>query len=122
MVYQGGPVEQDNLYFVHKIPQLLPDSLEVSDGIFWGGNFESLKDLLNNNLLDASDIRFFLGYSGWGKEQLDKEMNENSWFVGEQDVNTIFSMDGKNLWKDKLLQKGGNYKLWANAPSNFNLN
>ena len=122
MVYQGGPVEQDNLYFVHKIPQLLPDSLEVSDGIFWGGNFESLKDLLNNNLLDASDIRFFLGYSGWGKEQLDKEMNENSWFVGEQDVNTIFSMDGKNRWKDKLLQKGGNYKLWANAPSNFNLN
>ena len=121
-IYNGGPVEQDNLYFVHKIPQLLPDSLEVSDGIFWGGNFESLKDLLNNNLLDASDIRFFLGYSGWGKEQLDKEMNENSWFVGEQDVNTIFSMDGKNLWKDKLLQKGGNYKLWANAPSNFNLN
>ena len=49
-------------------------------------------------------------------------MNENSWFVGEQDVNTIFSMDGENLWKDKLLQKGGNYKLWANAPSNFNLN
>ena len=35
---------------------------------------------------------------------------------------TNFSMDGKNLWKDKLLQKGGNYKLWANAPSNFNLN
>ena len=121
-VYQGGPVEEDNLYFVHKIPQLLPDSIKVADGIFWGGNFESLKNLLNNNILNVSDIRFFLGYSGWKKEQLDREMNENSWFVAEKDVHTVFSIDDKNLWKNKLLQKGGNYKLWANAPSNFNLN
>ena len=122
LVHQGGPVEQDNLYFVHKIPELIPDSIEVSNGIFWGGNFESLKFLLNNNLLNESDIRFFLGYSGWEKEQLDKEMNEKSWFVGEQDINTVFYIDDENLWKNKLLQKGGDYKLWANAPSNFNLN
>lgn len=121
-VYQGGPVEQDNLYFVHKIPELIPDSIEVADGIFWGGNFESLKDLLNNEVLDASDIRFFLGYSGWGKQQLDKEMNQNSWFIGENDFENIFSTDNENLWKNKLLQKGGDYKLWANAPSDFNLN
>ena len=121
-VYQGGPVEQDNLYFVHKIPELIPDSIEVANGIFWGGNFESLKDLLNNEVLDASDIRFFLGYSGWGKQQLDKEMNQNSWFIGENDFENIFSTDNETLWKNKLLQKGGDYKLWANAPSDFNLN
>ncbi|MEO9571728.1 MAG: YqgE/AlgH family protein [Polaribacter sp.] len=121
-IYQGGPVEQDNLYFVHKIPELLPDSIEVANGIYWGGNFESLKKLLNNKSLNSSDIRFFLGYSGWGKEQLNDEMNQNSWFVGENDFENIFSMDYENLWKNKLLQKGGNYKLWANAPSNFNLN
>lgn len=121
-VYQGGPVEQDNLYFVHKIPELLPGSVEVANGIYWGGNFESLKTLLNSKSLKPSDIRFFLGYSGWGKEQLNDEMNQNSWFVGENDFENIFSMDYENLWKNKLLQKGGNYKLWANAPSDFNLN
>ena len=121
-VYQGGPVEQDNLYFIHKIPQLLPESIEVSNGIFWGGNFKSLKDLLNKEVLSSSDIRFFLGYSGWGKEQLNKEMNQNSWFVGENDFETIFSINNENLWKNKLLQKGGDYKLWANAPSDVNLN
>ena len=121
-VYQGGPVEQDNLYFVHKIPQLLPNSVEVANGIFWGGSFDCLKDLLNNASLNSSDIRFFLGYSGWEKEQLDEEMNQNSWFVDENDFENIFSMDDRNLWKNKLLQKGGDYKLWANAPSDFNLN
>tara|TARA_B110000971_G_C20023766_1_gene507689 strand:+ start:2037 stop:2585 length:549 start_codon:yes stop_codon:yes gene_type:complete len=121
-VYQGGPVEQDNLYFVHKIPQLLSDSIEVANGIFWGGNFEALKDLLNNEALKTSEIRFFLGYSGWKKDQLEQEMSQNSWFVEENDFENIFSMENEDLWKNKLLQKGGNYKLWANAPSDYNLN
>ena len=38
-VYNGGPVEQDNLYFIHKVPDLIPDSIEISLGIYWGGDF-----------------------------------------------------------------------------------
>ena len=121
-VYQGGPVEQDNLYFAHKVPDLIEDSIEVANGIYWGGNFETLKELLNNQILDNTDIRFFLGYSGWGNQQLEGELKSRSWFVAENDFQNIFSTDNESLWKNKLLQKGGNYKLWANAPSNFNLN
>ena len=121
-VYQGGPVEQDNLYFVHKVPHLLPGSIEVANNIFWGGNFDSLRDLLVNNEISTEDIRFFLGYSGWGKHQLQEEMNQKSWFVTDNDFDNIFSIDEENLWKNKLIQKGGDYKLWSNAPSDFNLN
>ncbi|MCL4150847.1 UNVERIFIED_CONTAM: hypothetical protein GTU68_063687, partial [Idotea baltica] len=121
-IYQGGPVEQDNLYFVHRVPELIPESIEVKDGIYWGGNFDSLRDLLNNQEISNLEIRFFLGYSGWSKDQLENEMNENSWFVSENDFENIFSTKDETLWKNKLLQKGGNYKLWANAPSDFNLN
>jgi putative transcriptional regulator len=39
----GGPVEQDNLYFIHNIPELIPNSIEISNGIYWGGDFESTK-------------------------------------------------------------------------------
>ena len=39
-VFNGGPVEQDNLYFIHKVPHLIEDSIEISDGIYWGGDFE----------------------------------------------------------------------------------
>lgn len=121
-IYQGGPVEQDNLYFVHKVPDLIPDSIEVDNGIFWGGNFESLKLLLNNGTLKKTDIRFFLGYSGWSKHQLKDELNTNSWFVSENDIKNTFSDENESLWKNKILQKGGDYKLWANAPSDVNLN
>jgi len=33
-IYNGGPVEQDNLYFIHKIPKLIPNSIEISHGIY----------------------------------------------------------------------------------------
>lgn len=122
LVYQGGPVEQDNLYFVHSSPELIPNSVEVSNGIYWGGNFDSLKNLLINKEIDASQIRFFLGYSGWSSHQLEDEIATNSWFVTENDFPNIFSVDNKSLWKNKLLQRGGEYKIWANAPSDIHLN
>ena len=121
-VYQGGPVEQDNLYFIHKVPHLLPNSIEVAKGIYWGGNFELLKELLNKKQLEATDIRFFLGYSGWSSNQLDEELVMNSWFITENDYDNILTTNDQNFWKDKLLQRGGKYKIWANAPSDIQMN
>ena len=121
-IYQGGPVEQDNLYFVHKAPHLIPDSIQVADNIFWGGNFDSLKDLLNNHEITNSEIRFFLGYTGWDSNQLENELKTDSWFVSENDFPNIFATDNSNIWKNKLLQKGGKYKIWANAPNDIQLN
>jgi len=121
-IYQGGPVEQDNLYFVHQAPHLIPDSIEVDKGIYWGCNFNALKELLENKTLKNSDIRFFLGYSGWETNQLDEELQSDSWFVSDNDFENILSVDNSSIWKNKLLQKGGKYKIWANAPSDIQLN
>ena len=121
-IYQGGPVEQDNLYFVHRVPELLTDSIEVANGIYWGGNFNQLKQLLAKNLLESTDIRFFLGYSGWSTDQLQDEIDSASWFITENDYDNIFSIEDDSIWKNKLLQKGGKYKIWANAPSNIQMN
>ena len=47
-VFNGGPVEQDNLYFIHQVPELIPDSIEISLGIFWGGDFDVVLQLLKD--------------------------------------------------------------------------
>ena len=121
-VYNGGPVEKDNLYFIHRVPEKLPNSIEVSDGIYWGGNFNLLQDLLNEHEIEPDEIRFFLGYSGWESNQLKNELNTASWFVSKNDYDNIFSIENESLWKNKLLQKGGKYKIWANAPGDVQLN
>ena len=121
-VYQGGPVEQDNLYFLHRIPHLISDSTQISENVFWGGNFNILKNLLLNNAIKSTEIRFFLGYSGWSADQLNDEIQNQSWFVSKNDFENIFSVDNESLWKNKLIQKGGEYKIWANAPRDIHLN
>ncbi|MDO6738405.1 YqgE/AlgH family protein [Wenyingzhuangia sp. 2_MG-2023] len=121
-IYQGGPVDQDNLYFIHKIPDLLPNSIEVTKGLYWGGDFKELSHLLNQGIVKNEDIRFFLGYSGWGKGQLNTEWESESWLVAENKYQNIFNTQHKTLWKENLMELGGKYLIWANAPVDPSLN
>lgn len=121
-VYFGGPVSEDNLYFVHKVPELIPNSIAIGNGMYWGGDFERIQELLKDDILSKNDIRFFLGYSGWGKQQLEDEMLTESWVVIENKFNNLFTIDHDNFWKNELLKFGGVYRLWANAPKDPSLN
>lgn len=122
-VYNGGPVEQDNLYFIHKVPHLIDNSIEISDGIYWGGDFESTIDLINNKVITNDDIRFFLGYSGWDSLQLDQELSSKSWIVVRNKYESdIIQKSTSAFWKEKMMELGGNYLLWSNSPENPSLN
>lgn len=122
-VYNGGPVEQDNLYFIHKIPKLIPESIEISLGIFWGGDFSKVVELITKGAINENDIRFFLGYSGWEANQLEVELKANSWVVTQNIYkNGIIEKDYKSFWKEKMLEFGGEYSIWSNAPENPNYN
>lgn len=122
-VYNGGPVEQDNLYFIHCVPDLIPESIEISKGIYWGGNFDVILDLLKEDQLEPHQIRFFLGYSGWDPDQLIQELELSSWVVVPNIYNgKIIGKDDMSFWKEKMLELGGEYSLWSNAPENPNFN
>lgn len=118
-IYNGGPVEQDNLYFIHNVPKLIPNSIEISNGIFWGGDFELTKDLINSGTITKKNIRFFLGYTGWDSEQLETEMQANSWILTKNIYeNKILGKASVHFWKERILELGGEYLIWSNAPEN----
>ncbi|MFD0797874.1 YqgE/AlgH family protein [Maribacter chungangensis] len=122
-VYNGGPVEQDNLYFIHKVPHLIENSIEISDGIYWGGDFEKTISLINRQVISEDDIRFFLGYSGWSSLQLDEELSSKSWIVVTNEYESqIIKKSSDAFWKEKMMELGGDYMLWSNAPENPSLN
>lgn len=122
-IYNGGPVEQDNLYFIHNIPDLIPNSVEISSGIFWGGDFELTRNLINSGEIKKDNIRFFLGYTGWEAQQLENEMKSNSWILTENLYeNKIIGKSTADFWKEKILELGGEYIIWSNAPENPLLN
>ena len=122
-IYNGGPVEQDNLYFIHTIPNLITESIEISNGIFWGGDFELTKSLINEGKINKEDIRFFLGYTGWSANQLEVELKENSWIMTTNNYNSsILEKSSSQFWKEKIIELGGEYLIWSNAPENPILN
>lgn len=122
-IYNGGPVEQDNLYFIHNVPELITDSVEISNGIFWGGDFDLTRRLINEGRIKKDNIRFFLGYTGWEAQQLENEMQSNSWIIAENLYqNKIIGKSTTDFWKEKILELGGDYIIWSNAPENPLLN
>jgi putative transcriptional regulator len=80
-LFSGGPVEEDSLFFIHNVGHLIPESEKISENLFWGGNIEKAIALVNSKIISEKEIRFFLGYSGWSKNQLEQEIETESWVV-----------------------------------------
>ena len=121
-VYFGGPVQADTLHFLHVCPDQIPGSQAVTDGIYWGGDFGMVKDLLRKNKLDHRNIRFYVGYSGWGNNQLNEELKGESWITTMAKQDLVFNYDIEDIWKESLKLLGGDYSLMTNFPVDPQLN
>lgn len=120
-VYVGGPVAKDTIHFLHTLGELVPGAVHVLDDIYWGGDFDSLKDLIKEGIVNPSQVRFFLGYSGWSPNQLENEIEDNAWLVTLVPASKIMSAD-KDIWKRTLDELGKEYKVWSNFPENPTMN
>lgn len=118
-LFFGGPVAQESLHFIHKCPDKLNSGIDLGNGLYWGGNFESLRILIGNGDITQDEIKFFIGYSGWSPGQLDSELQENSWVVAnEYNPDITFGHDIENLWKEVIISLGPKYAHIANFPQN----
>ena len=121
-VYEGGPVQKDSLFFIHKKGDLIPGSEQIGENVYWGGELEPLKDLIDTGLVTESDLRFFLGYSGWSESQLQDEIAESSWIIADKTNIDVFNDAPDVMWRKVLTNLGGNYALWANSPFDQRMN
>lgn len=121
-VYLGGPVSTDSVYFLHKLGDKLPGSIHVLEDLYWGGDFEVLKHDIKKGKINASEIRFFLGYSGWDAGQLEDELKEDSWLVTDVQQEAIMRELSESSWVDFVKKAGSRYSVWENFPENPALN
>jgi putative transcriptional regulator len=121
-LYMGGPVDNDRLYYLHTLGNKLADSEEVIDGLFWGGDFEALKTLIDTNQITPKDIRFFSGYSGWAEKQLDEEIADKAWIVASATTDQVMNLDIDSLWKNLMGSLGKKYSIMSKFPEDPSLN
>ena len=121
-VYLGGPVSTDSVYFIHTLGDTIPGSMHIKGQLYWGGDFDVLKQLILTGQVHSEQIRFFLGYSGWDAGQLEDELKENSWLVSEINDEQILDSSDESLWLKLVREMGGKYSLWENYPENPSMN
>lgn len=119
----GGPVSTQNIFFIHTLGDIIEGTTLVSDGIYIGGDYDQLVNLLETNQVSEKDVRFFLGYSGWSSEQLQNEIDEHAWIVAPVINNKeVIDSEIENLYNHFMRREGKKYDLLAKFPSDFTAN
>lgn len=115
-IYKGGPLNMDTLFYLHTFRNVR-GAIPIKDGFYMNGDFNEIKTCMRQGDTIEGNVRFFLGYSGWAYEQLEKEINENTWIVGEENKESL--MDEKSspgMWQSAMSKLGGKYKIWSRFP------
>ena len=122
IVYVGGPVQQDTLHFIHRNGNIV-NAVEIAGQVYWGGDLENLLLLTDTKQICGADIRFFLGYSGWGPGQLEEELEKDSWIVCDYVTDQLlFDTDPQVMWRKALEGMGGRFSVYSNYPIDPRLN
>ena len=115
MPYLGGPVQTQTLNYIHRLgASMIPNSLHVADGIYWGGDYDVVRQMIMTGELHPDQIKFFLGSVGWGSGQLEEEFLRGDWgAIPGEDYDLIGHTH--NLWYD-IVESSEAYARWALVP------
>lgn len=121
-IYFGGPVQRDQLFYAHTLGERIPNSIPIAPGLWWLGDFDHVRKMVEKKEIGQQEIRFFIGYSGWEAGQLDGEMEKKSWYVSKINRAIVFDSDAKNLWGNAVRSLGREYAHMVNFPEDPALN
>ena len=95
-IFWGGPVEVKKIFVLHS-NEYQSESTKNYDGISISQDYNILFDIVENKGPEKSLV--ILGYSGWGRGQLEGEMERDHWILSDLNPDIIFDKKSKNKWK-----------------------
>ncbi len=108
-VYQGGPVHQEFGLVIHsnELHRTWESSLKISDEL----SLTSSKDILVEIALGngPENCLMSLGYAGWGPQQLEQEILQNSWFSTPVESRILFDVEFTDKWQQAAKIIGMDY-------------
>ncbi|XP_010675387.2 uncharacterized protein LOC104891398 [Beta vulgaris subsp. vulgaris] len=119
-LYFGGPLEE-GLFLVNG-PKEGDDDVgksgvfdEVMKGMYYGTkeSVGCVAEMVKRNMIGLDNIRFFDGYCGWEREQLQEEIRAGYWTVAacSQSVIELENVNSGGMWED-ILGLMGQKKVW----------
>ncbi len=121
-LFEGGPVSPNQLFYTHTLGSKISESQHVVDDVYWGGNFFELSQLIEKGEVESHQIRFYIGYSGWGEEQLNQEVENDMWFTKTDNYHHIVKTEPQELWGEELITINPGYKAFSDYSFDPSLN
>jgi putative transcriptional regulator len=75
----GGPVDRDHLFVLHKRPDLIDGGKQIPNGLYLGGDMDLVIQAISTGGANPKEIQLFIGYCGWDEGELEAELEEGSW-------------------------------------------
>ncbi len=94
-IFWGGPVDTKEIFVLHS-NEYKSESTKKYGDISISQDYEILFDIAKNKGPNKSLV--ILGYSGWGKGQLEGEMERDHWILSNIDLNITFNEEPKKKW------------------------
>ena len=114
--YQGGPVHQRYLFFLHRLDGLVEGGTKILDGLYFGGNLDTEYTEAEVLRADAPRLRFYLGYAGWEPGQLEAEISAGTWFLAPGDPELVLAPTPETMWQTVMYSLGGKYRPLSVFP------
>ena len=120
-VYWGGPIKLDSIYYVHSIRNL-PGSKKISEGIYWGGDYEQLKVMIESGEVTTDQIKFIAGFACWVPHQLEDEILHDNWWITPADTHSALIEEPTTVWGSVLRKMGHVYGILNDFPEDPGIN
>ena len=99
-IFWGGPVDPKEIFILHSNEYKSKSTIKY-ENISISQDYEILFDIAKNQGPKKSLV--ILGYSGWGKGQLEGEMERDHWILSDIDLDITFDEESKKKW-DKAIK------------------
>lgn len=117
-IFIGGPVAQSQVFYLCRSNKPLPEMEEIGDNLYLGMNWDALEEVLQTLESPRENIRFYLGYSGWGAGQLANEMSQRSWLTCTAKNFFVFGESEDSIWANVVKSLGKDFEYLLHAPLN----
>ena len=115
-IYFGGPVHMNEIFILHGPPFTWAGCLKVSSFLALSNTMDILKAIASGK--GPSSFLIALGCAGWGPEQLETEIRQNSWITCPAVEEIIFSCRVEEKWKAALKAAGVDPAMLSSKAGN----
>ena len=122
VVHLGGPVETDGMIGLALLATVDPVDLPGVRELWPGVGTVDLEDPVAVVEGFVRGVRCFVGYAGWGPDQLEDELATGSWFVVDRDSDDLWSPEPEGLWQAVLRRQPGALAQYAHCPPDPSVN